>query len=94
MKNLLVKGRGEGHRKTIVEITNGSAFRMGHLCVGRELEPCLDLWQIQPAILFATPNHPTLARENLFQGGLVAIQAIEAHDEPPRGEAKPQLHRR
>src|SRR5260370_32758864 len=85
---------GERHRKTIVEIAHGSAFRMGHLCLRRGLQSCLDLWQIEPAILFAPPNHSTLAREDLLHRGCVSIQAIDAHDDVRKGKRKRRRIRR
>src|SRR6266699_2746488 len=73
--------RSEWHRKTIVEITNGSAFRMGDLCIRRGLQSGLDCGEIKPAILLAASNHPTLAREEPLERGRVSIQAVEAHDD-------------
>ncbi len=83
-----VPGVGEWHHQTIVEIANGSAFRMGYLGVRGQLEACLDLWQIKPAILFAPPNGPTLAREDLFQRGFVSIQSIDTDDDLREGKRK------
>jgi hypothetical protein len=80
--------RGEWYRKTIVEIANGSAFRMGDLCIGGGLESGLDLWEMKPGILFAPPHHSTLAREDLIQRGLVSIQSIDAHDDLGEGKRK------
>src|SRR6266568_1171526 len=79
---------GEWHHQTIVEIANGSAFRMGYLGVRGQLEACLDLWQIKPAILFAPPNGPTLAREDLFHRGFVSIQSIDTDDDLREGKRK------
>jgi hypothetical protein len=78
--------RSEWHRQTVVEIANGSAFRMGHLYVRRGLESGLDLGEIKPAILLAPSNHPTLVREDLIDRGLVPIQSVDAHDDLAEGK--------
>src|SRR5229473_6979668 len=65
----------------MLEITKGSAFRVGDLCIRRGLQSGLDFGEIKPTILLAASNHPTLAREEPFERGRVPIQAVEAHDD-------------
>src|SRR5260370_28540678 len=86
--------RGEWHGKTIVEVANGSAFRMGPLCIRRGLESGLDFGQIKPAILLAPSNHPALAREDLIDRGLVSIQPINPYDDLAEGKRKRRRIRR
>ena len=62
--------RGEWHRKTIVEIANGSAFRMGDLGIRRGLQSGLDCGEIKPAILLAPSNHPHWLERISFTGAV------------------------
>lgn len=86
--------RSEWHRKTIVEIANGSAFRMGYLCIRRGLESGLDFGEIKPALLLAPSNHSTLGREDLLHRSRVSIQSIDAHDDLAEGKRKRRRIRR
>ena len=54
----------------------------------------LDLWEIKPGLLFAPPNHPTLARKDLMQRSRVSIQSIDAHDDVSEGKRKRRRVRR
>jgi len=86
--------RGECYGKTIVEIANGSAFGMGDLCIRRRLESGLDFRQVKPGILLAPSNDSTLARQDLIDRGLIAIQSIHSHADLAKGKGKRRRIRR